>query len=274
MISLAHVFHYSSIAVLDTLFPRTRIHYSGNYASWADAAAACPGYSDAGILERVRTATRAVVEGRAAYERDSVLFHDPEFNWLLLALLYRQQAERPGSVAVLDFGGALGSLYHQHRVWLDGIPGLRWCVVEQPHFAACGRKEFETDRLKFYASLDECLGTERITFALFSSVLAYVPEPKQVLEQVVRAEVPCLMIDQALVWTDGREGRRIVVQQVPPSIYRGAYPAWISSSADVLAPLLPTYRLLVSEAGYEAPVVVRRPWRVAGYRRFVLEVVP
>jgi len=260
-----------AIAVLDRLSPRTRIHFRGDYAAWEDAAAACTGYGDGLILERVRAATREVVTGRAAFERDSVLFSDPECNWPLLALLYRQQAERAGAVTVLDFGGSLGSTYHQHRAWLDGIPGLRWCVVEQPHFAACGKAEFETDRLKFYDALDPCLETERITFALFSSVLPYLPDPRQVLAAVARAAVPCLMIDQALVWADGGEGERIVVQRVPARIYEAAYPARICATSAILAPLLPTYRLTASERGYETPVVVRRPWRVAQYRRFVLE---
>jgi hypothetical protein len=127
--------------------------------------------------------------------------------------------------------------------------------------------------LKFYDSLDECLQCEPITFALFSCVLSYLREPEQVLAAVARAAVPCLLVDQALVWTDGHGGERIVVQHVPAHIYRGAYPARIVSSAQVLAPLMPLYRLVTVETGYETPVILCRPWRVAGYRRFVVERV-
>lgn len=269
--SIMHLIRYLAIAVLDRLFSDKRIHYRGNFVSWDKASAACEGYGVHSILDKVRVATQAVLEGRAAFERDSILFHEPEYNWPLLALLFRLQTKTPGAVTVLDFGGSLGSTYHQHRKWLDEIPGLRWCVVEQPHFAACGKKEFETERLKFYASLDECMKVERITLALFSCVLSYLPDPWATLKIVAQADIPCVMIDQTLVWAEGKNGERFVVQYVPETIYRASYPARIFAAEQFSFVLGRKYRLVASFAGYEHPVVLSRPWQIARYRAFILE---
>ena len=50
-----------------------------------------------------------------------------------------------------------------------------------------------------------------------------------------------------------------------------AYPARITSTDRLLAPLSGAYRVLHTEAGYATPVVLRRPFQLARYRRFVLE---
>ncbi len=259
-----------AILMADLLFPQRRIHYRGSYASFDAAAAACTGYSDPQIFERVLSATRAVVSGKAAYERDSVTFADPDYHWMLLALLFRLAASGK-RVTVMDVGGALGSTYHQHRRWLDEIAGLRWCVVEQPHVAACGRREFATDRLVFYDSVRACTAAEHVTFALYSSVLAYVRDPGDFLTAAREASVPLVLIDQTLVWAEEAAADRYVVQHVPAAIYRAAYPARITSTERLLAPLSGAYRVLHTEAGYATPVVLRRPFQLARYRRFVLE---
>ncbi len=48
----------------------------GDYPSWEAAEKDCDGYDSAAITARVVTATRQVRDGKAALERDSVLFFD------------------------------------------------------------------------------------------------------------------------------------------------------------------------------------------------------
>jgi putative methyltransferase (TIGR04325 family) len=272
--SFQQTLRHLKIAALDLILFQRRIHYSGNFLSWDAALAVCKGYEDAGILEKVRDATHAVLEGKAAFERDSVLFQNPEYDWPLLALLFRQQSTMPGKVAVLDFGGALGSLYHQHRIWLNQIPGLRWCVVEQPHFVTCGKKELETDQLKFYSSIEECLKAETITFALFSCVLPYLSDPWSKLALIVKAGVSSVLIHQTLVWEDGGCcDERIVMQYVPKAIYKATYPARICSSDHIVKAFIPKFRLEAAWDGHEVPVIVCRPWQIARYRCFLFEEV-
>ncbi len=264
---------YLSMAGLDRCLPRRRIRFLGNYTSWPAAAAAARGYDDTAILETVRTATRAVLDGRAAFERDGVLFRQPEYHWPLLTMLFRQQAEKPGMVTVMDFGGALGSTYHQHRHWLADLPGLRWCVVEQPGFAACGKQEFETATLKFYTTAEECLQAERVTLALFSSVLQYLPDPWSPLTQAAAADVRCVLIDRTPVQTKATPSDRWVVQHVPESIYRASYPLRIFGAEKFSALLGSGYRMVADWASCDQPVVLCRPWQVAHFHGYAWEQV-
>ncbi len=259
--------------VRDRLMPSRNNRYVGDFESWEDACRCCrQGYGDDVILDRVRAATREVVAGRAAFERDSVLFQEPEYNWPLLTLLFRQQATMPGMVTVLDFGGALGSTYHQHRKWIKDIPGLRWCVVEQAHFVTCGREEFETDSLKFYYTLDECLAAERVTIALFSSVLPYLPDPWPTLATVSAARVPCVMIDRTHVFNEKESKCRIAIQHVPAAIYRATYPVRIFQFDQFVSALGPKYSMITALAGCDEPFVLCNPWQVGSCRGFIYEV--
>src|SRR3546814_16397621 len=97
------------------------------------------GYSESAILDRVRTATRAVVAGEAAYERDSVLFDKADYPFALITALLRAAASADMRLDVIDFGGSLGSTYRQCRPLLDAVQPPQWHVVEQPHFVAFGR---------------------------------------------------------------------------------------------------------------------------------------
>lgn len=258
-----------AIAFYDRLVPFKRNRYRGNYACWEDAAKACKeGYAERSILEKVKLATHEVIAGRAVFERDSVTFHHEEYNWPLLAVLWREAKKRGEPFAVLDFGGALGSAYYQNRKLLQGIEGLRWCVVEQPHYVACGRALFETEHLHYYASISECLEKEHVTVALFSSVLAYLPDPWQVLSEVARAGVETIMIDRTQVLDRGATDR-IVVQSVPSHIYRAQYPIRLLTQESVEHVLNPTYVCEAAFDGFDPPSVLLSPWQIARYKGYI-----
>ncbi len=113
--------------------------YETGYQTWDQARAASEGY-DAGVdPATVVAATRKVVAGEAAYERDSVLFDHLDCPFALLFPLLRAMAESGGRLAVLDFGGSLGSTYRQCRPFLGAGP-VSWCVIEQPSFVAAGQQ--------------------------------------------------------------------------------------------------------------------------------------
>ena len=69
------------------------IRFYGAPGSWSEALSGSAGYADAAILERVRSATRLVVAGKAAYERDSVVFQTPSAPFPLVAGLLRSAAQ-------------------------------------------------------------------------------------------------------------------------------------------------------------------------------------
>jgi putative methyltransferase (TIGR04325 family) len=244
--------------MLDPIVKRFfRIRWTGDYASWAAAALHSRGYGDASILDRVIAATRLVRDGAAAYERDGVAFAQPAVSPGLLAGL---QAAVPagGRLSVLDFGGALGSAYWQHRAWLDTLAEVRWSVVEQTHFVQVGRTEFTDNRLRFYGSIEECMAHEQPAVLLLSGVLPYLPEPHALLALASRLNFDYVLIDRTGIVD--RPSDRLTVQQVPRSLYRASYPCWFFNRAQLLAHFMPRYELLheyIADDGLDAGVVFK-----------------
>ena len=95
----------------------------GDFPNWAMANSTCGGYNSTEIFEKVKASSILVRDGKAAFERDSVPFYEPETNEELTNWLKNivQGKEAEGEVRVLDFGGALGSTYFQHREILNSF---------------------------------------------------------------------------------------------------------------------------------------------------------
>ncbi|MEP6506979.1 MAG: methyltransferase, TIGR04325 family [Gemmatimonadales bacterium] len=202
---------------------------SGDFGTWEEAVASSTGYDSDAILSATKTALIAVRDGKAVYERDSVLFFEPEYAWPLLAGLMWAAARSGGVLNVLDFGGSLGSTYFQNRSLLTTLESVRWNVVEQSSHVAAGKSEFESEELRFYHTLDDCKTDTQPNVLLLSSVLQYLEHPYAVLDQVVRAEIPQVIIDRTPFWNGPTD--RLCVQAVPPDIYEGSYPSWIFSES-------------------------------------------
>lgn len=199
----------------------------GNYASWQAAENDCDGYDSAAITARVVEATRQVRDGKAAFERDSVLFFEEAFDTSLLNILGKIRAnssEKP--LIVLDFGGALGSTYWQHRRVFDTW-NIKWIVVEQTHFVEIGKTEFENQQLTFAFSIEEACEKETPHIVLFNSVLQYLETPYAFLEAVEKQNIPSLFIGRTPTF-DG-ENNQITQQIVPPNIYKASYPSRVFS---------------------------------------------
>ena len=215
------------------------IRYAGPYPSWQSAADDAIGYDDLGIVDRVAHATREVVAGRAAFERDSVLLDECQPPFHLVAPMLRVAMERGGRLSVLDYGGSLGSTYRWCRPHIGEIP-LQWNVVEQRQFVAVGKSEFETEELRFYNSTAEIRGG--IDAVLFSSVLQYLEDPCQAIRSADFDGVEVLILDRTPFC--GGAVDHVCVQHVPTKIYRASYPLWIFSYAKMLERLSPRWRLV------------------------------
>lgn len=217
------------------------VRYTGDHGSWAAASAAATGYDAANILTQVTAAARAVRDGRAAFERDGVVFDRPDYRWPLLACLLREAVRDGGRLRVLDFGGSLGSAYFQHRALLRGMKELRWGVVEQPMFVEAGRQEFTTSELSFHADIDEAVNAIAPTVVLFSGVLAWIEQPHAILDRIVATKLPAIIVDRTPLTPLDRDVAK--VQHVPASIYRASYPCWFLSRARFLVHFEENYRL-------------------------------
>lgn len=223
----------------------TKYGFHGDYATWAEARRASGGYDAAAILQAVRPAALKVKRGEAAYERDSILYHELRFPWPILAALLRIAALNQGRLGVLDFGGSLGSTYFQCRPFLDSLSEFRWSVVEQRDFVRCGQQEFEDSRLRFYYDLEACWAAGPADVAMFSSVLPYLEKPYEVLEKVMSFNVRHILIDRHPLLISG-ERDRLTVQRVRPSIYKASYPAWFFNPRKFMDFIRPRYRLMAA----------------------------
>jgi len=206
--------------------------FEGDYPSWQSALSAAGGYDAPLILERVREAALKVKRGKAVFERDSVCFHHEEYRWPTLACLLRIAAENGGVLRVLDFGGSLGSFYFQHRKHFRHLKNIRWAVVEQPHYVACGRADFQDDVLQFYETIEDCLEEGAVDVVFCSSVLEYLEKPYDVLAGLAHSGVPYLLLDRTPFIAGDKD--RLTVQHVPASIYPASYPAWFFSKQHFL----------------------------------------
>ncbi|WP_221032515.1 methyltransferase, TIGR04325 family [Actomonas aquatica] len=198
--------------------------FYGDYSDYPAARAASSGYATDAIRQRVVAASRAVRDGAAAWERDTVLFDHPAVNQPLLAALQRAAASRRGTLRVVDFGGALGSVWWQHRRELTELGEVTWHVVEQETLAEIGKQEFSNESLHFYSSLAACCAEATPDVVLMSAVLAYLPDPYEALACVARSGTEWVILDRCGFTRGG--GDRLTVQQVPREIYRASYPCW------------------------------------------------
>src|SRR5688572_1444471 len=104
--------------------------YHGDFGSWSEAKRISHGYAHPSVIEKVVFAARAVRDGYALWERDTVLFYEQSANEPLLRALNYVATTSDGRLALLDFGGALGSTWWQHRPWLANLAHVGWSVVE------------------------------------------------------------------------------------------------------------------------------------------------
>lgn len=218
----------------------TRI-YLGDFVSWAEARAVAGGYDSPLILAKTVAAARAVRDGRAAWERDTVLFSEPEPNAPLLAALLAAAGRHGGALSLVDFGGSLGSTWWQHRPWLRDLRSVSWSIVEQAALVEVGRREFTAGPLRFFSSLAEGQAASNARVLLLSSVLPYLPDPRGLLREIAQGEWTDLIIDRTGFVDLGRD--RLTVQQVPPSIYAASYPCWFLDRSAPLQELGPAWRV-------------------------------
>ena len=197
--------------------------WHGNYSTWEEARQKSSGYDSAMILGKVAISAGKVRDGMAVYERDSVLYDQINYSFPLLSGLLWVAARNKGRINVLDFGGSLGSSYYQNKKFLDEIPEVNWCVVEQPGFTEQGQQNFSTGRLHFFQSIEECLSNHEIDLILLSSVLQYLKEPYKLIDSVISNKIKYIIIDRT-PFIDGDD--RLTIQRVHPSIYKATYPCW------------------------------------------------
>jgi putative methyltransferase (TIGR04325 family) len=191
--------------------------------SWEAAAQRATGYDAPRILQRARLAMEIVRANPSLLERDTVVLSNSGItSWPLLASLLWVATRSDGRLTVLDFGGSLGSTLLEYGGFLRYLRDLSWNVVEQPHFVACGRAEFETSVLRFFTSVAECQEQRNCNVFLMSSVLQYLEDPYCELRSLLQAQPPFFILDRTTFHPSNRDC--IVVQR--STVARESYPCW------------------------------------------------
>lgn len=163
------------------------------------------GYEAPTILEKTKAAMREILAGRAKFERDSVLLPKAEYPWPLISCLLSTAASSHGRLSVLDFGGALGSSYHQCRPFLQHMSELAWAVVEQKHFVEAGRAEFSPKPVSFYENPAEAVLGVQPNLLLLSSVLPYLPNPYARFRELLALRISRVLVDRTFFAAPGGE---------------------------------------------------------------------
>lgn len=217
--------------------------WSGSYSSWQEVQRKCSGYDNKEILEKVTKAILTVKEGKAAFERDSVVFEKPDFNKGFCETLQLISDNNNGQINVLDFGGSLGSVFFQYKPIIEKYRSVNWCVVEQEHFVKVGKQKLEDKDLKFYYTMDECLKENKLQTALLSSVISYIEEPYSLLKDIISRRFNYVIIDRTLFIDNEKD--LLTKQVVPENIYKASYPCWIFSKSKLLDFMLKDHDLVL-----------------------------
>lgn len=214
--------------------------FYGNLSSWAEAETYCSS-DPLRFLGKVKAAILKVKAGEAACERDSVLFDKIEHSYPLLAYLLTIASAHNNKLNLLDVGGSLGSSYFQCRQFLQHLEELRWSIVEQEHYVACGREVVEDEVLKFYYSIEESLAAQQPDSVLLSGVIQCFEDPYSYLQQLQHYNFEYIVFDRTPFIP---ANDRLTVFVVPPEIDEATYPIWFFNLNKFLAVFSEKYDLL------------------------------
>lgn len=255
-------FYYSIVTTKEN-----NISWTGNYKSWEEAREQSTGYDSELILDKVKSALLKVKDGRAVYERDSVLFNKIQYSFpLLSALMWITAVEKKTNI--IDFGGSLGSSYFQNRLFVDSINSdIKWNVVEQEHFVSCGKLYFESEKLKFYKNVSECFQDDASNVIIFSSVLQYLEAPSKIFDFISGLSFKYIIIDLTGI-VDNTDKSILTVQKIPSAMYKASYPCWFFKETELKGLFSEKYDLIYDfdcEIGKSIPINSTLEAKYKGY---------
>lgn len=237
--------------MLKSLFKKRKKNqfgWFGDYSSWSEVSAKSGGYDSGVILERTKNALLKVKNGEAVYERDSVIFEKKEYPHALIAFLLLSAKLKKQPLNILDFGGSLGSTYYQLKEFLTPEVCSSWNIVEQEHYVASGKANFENGQLKFYHGIDACLSAQKIDLVLLSSSVQYLEKPYEFLQKLAAYNFDFILFDRTAF--NHKPQDRLTLQIVPDEIYPASYPSWFFNEARFISHFSNQYKVVSSFPSY------------------------
>lgn len=204
--------------------------WSGDYDSWSNAETECLGYSEHHIVEQVKDTLLITKDREDIYERDGCIINgEPEYAFELLHWI--KESSVNNEINLIDFGGSLGTTYHQLKKYLKDYR-VRWNVIEQKNYVEVGKKTFENENLKFYNTIEECITETTPNCFISSSAIPYIESSYDILSTIINYNFEWVLLDRISV-IDGDKDR-ITIQIVPPDIYKAIYPCWFFSEKKLI----------------------------------------
>jgi len=183
--------------------------FSGDFESFEAAAAHAVGYDHAAPARAAAERLISLLEGRSPPEVDG------RYMQVHSALCVARECLGPGSLSVLDIGGANGHYFFVLTSRL-GMRDLRWHVVETNHMvSAC--QPLGAPQITFSTDIPD----EAFDIVLLSGALQYLANPSEVLHRVRRI-ARWVIVTRLPVSRFGRS--RFMVQTVPAEIHEGSMP--------------------------------------------------
>ena len=179
------------------------------------------GYHSVNIIEKVRESSKLVFDGKATYERDSVIFDEIEYSYPLLASLLFVAANSK-SFKVIDFGGALGTTYQQNRKFISKIKNVcEWRIVEQEEFVAIGKSEFTNKILSFYKTIEEA-NKDGVDVVLFAGSINYVKNSYDFMAKAKEIKAPYIIFDRTAITNEMKDTFSVLHSSA--NIYVASFP--------------------------------------------------
>jgi putative methyltransferase (TIGR04325 family) len=207
---------------------KRNIRITGEYSSWKEALSYSLGYDDNKIFDKSKKSFLAVINNKAAYERDSILFYKDNINYSLIKILNDVSFTSQKIVNILDFGGSFASTYFQNKKILRNKKKFIWSVIEQKKIvnyvnSSKLHKKINNlyDNLNFYLTIKDYLRHHFPDLVLFSGVLQYLPKPYNILKFFISKQIKYFLI---LRTPFHKISEQIKIQVVPKHIYKSSYP--------------------------------------------------
>jgi putative methyltransferase (TIGR04325 family) len=211
------------------------------FTNWQNAEKACDSYYDDVVLKTFTDAALAIGNGDGVYDRDGRVHSNFSENVHLVAAL-RHVSSTKGQFKVLDFGGALGNMYRQHRWFLSNFNDFTWCVVDQERFVETGKRLFTSNKLKFEPTISQAVVSYKPNIAVMSNILQRVEHPFDIVNELAALDIPYLFIDRMPVITS--KNNLITCGKLPAVSNEKCFPEWHFSETAFKQALQTKYRII------------------------------
>ncbi|WP_064692152.1 methyltransferase, TIGR04325 family [Rhizobium aegyptiacum] len=191
--------------------------FSGNYASFEEAARKAVGYDDPNAGAAAATRLAAMIAGTNPVEIDG------RFQQVHSALcIVRERLQKP-RISVLDFGGGSGNYYFRLKDYFpEGC--LDWTVVETPNMVqACA--PIGSGHVTYLTDIPD---GQQYDVAVVSGTLQYLPDAYGWLDRIMSAAKWVILT--RLPVRDAPDDK-FMVQTVPSHIHNGSMPVEMFSES-------------------------------------------